>query len=312
MDIPVYLFTGFLESGKTKFIQETLTDKRFHNGEKTLLLLCEEGIEEYDTSAFSGGNVFIETVDKEQLTENYLETLRKKFKAERVIIEYNGMWPMNDLFQNLPKKWIIGQEFMFADANTFVSYNANMRSLVVEKLTTAELVVFNRYNDAVNKMDLHKIVRGVNRRVNIAYERISGDVQYDDIEDPLPFDIEAPSIDIRDEDYALWYRDLSEELAKYNGKKIKFKALVAKHHTLPADTLVVGRQLMTCCIEDIQFAGIICKTDKADTVSNKQWVVVNGELRIENNKLYGNIGPVLYAEEILITTEPNEPVATFY
>ncbi len=312
MDIPVYLFTGFLEAGKTKFIGETLTDKRFHNGERTLLLLCEEGEEEYDTSLYSGGNVFIEAIDKNLLSENNLESLRKKHKAERVIIEYNGMWQMSDLFENLPKKWVIAQEFMFADANTFVSYNANMRSLVVDKLTTAELVVFNRYNDAVDKMELHKIVRGVNRRVNIAYERASGDVEYDDIEDPLPFDINAPLINIKDEDYALWYRDLSEELTKYNGKKIKFKALVAKHHTLPRDTLVVGRQLMTCCIEDIQFAGIICKTNKAESVSNKEWVVVKGELRIENNSLYGNTGPVLYADEILMTTEPNEPVATFY
>ncbi len=312
MDIPVYLFTGFLEAGKTKFIQETLADKRFHNGEKTLLLLCEEGEEEYDSSTFSGGNVFIETIEKEQLNANYLESLRKKHKAERVIIEYNGMWQMSDLFENLPKKWIIGQEFMFADANTFVSYNANMRSLVVDKLTTAELVVFNRYNDAVNKMDLHKIVRGVNRRVNIAYERVSGDVEYDDIEDPLPFDVNAPLIEIKDEDYALWYRDLSEELKNYNGKKVKFKALVAKHHTLPQNTFVVGRQLMTCCIDDIQFAGIICKYNKADILSNKQWVIVKGEIRVENNSLYGSEGPVLYADEVVITTAPDEPVATFY
>ena len=45
--IPVYLFTGFLEGGKTKFIQETLEDGRFNKGEPTLLLVCEEGIEEY-------------------------------------------------------------------------------------------------------------------------------------------------------------------------------------------------------------------------------------------------------------------------
>ena len=51
--IPVYLFLGFLESGKTKFIQETLEDKRFNNGERTLLLVFEEGIEEYDTSRFA-------------------------------------------------------------------------------------------------------------------------------------------------------------------------------------------------------------------------------------------------------------------
>ena len=44
--IPVYLFTGFLEAGKTKFIQETMEDPRFNEGERTLLLICEEGLEE--------------------------------------------------------------------------------------------------------------------------------------------------------------------------------------------------------------------------------------------------------------------------
>ena len=48
--IPVYSFTGFLDSGKTKFIQETLEDERFNAGERTLVLLFEEGEEEYDLS----------------------------------------------------------------------------------------------------------------------------------------------------------------------------------------------------------------------------------------------------------------------
>ena len=48
MEIPVYLFTGFLDSGKTKFIQETLEDVNFNNGEKILLVVCEEGEEEYN------------------------------------------------------------------------------------------------------------------------------------------------------------------------------------------------------------------------------------------------------------------------
>ena len=45
--VPVYLFTGFLESGKTKFAQQTLEDASFNNGDRILLLVCEEGVEEY-------------------------------------------------------------------------------------------------------------------------------------------------------------------------------------------------------------------------------------------------------------------------
>ena len=79
-EVPIYLFTGFLEAGKTKAIQETLEDPRFSDGEKTLLLVCEEGIEEYDLDAIPGGNTYIETIDLEaELTEKTLSRLNKKY-----------------------------------------------------------------------------------------------------------------------------------------------------------------------------------------------------------------------------------------
>lgn len=313
MDIPVYLFTGFLEAGKTKFIQETLEDIRFNNGEKTLLLLCEEGIEEYNPEKFSGENIFIEYIEADMLKADFLEDLRKKHSAERVIIEYNGMWLLKDLFENLPKKWIIAQEFMFADSASFAAFNANMRQFVFDKLSTCELVVFNRYNDNIDKLELHKIVRGVNRRCNIAYENQNGDVIYDDIKDPLPFDVEASNIELKDIDYAIWYRDLTEELEKYDGKTIKFKGLTAKNAKLPKNSFVIGRPVMTCCADDIQFAGLVCDYDKAEFVAAKSWVVITAKISLKKHKAYnGGFGPVLDVSSVSITTEPEEPVATFY
>ena len=135
-EIPVYLFLGFLESGKTKFIQETLEDKRFNNGEKTLLLVCEEGIEEYDFSKYpKKSNVQMRVIEeKDELTEANLLKMMSETKAERVVLEYNGMWLINDLFENMPDGWMINQVMTFIDASTFMNYNANMRSLVVDKL----------------------------------------------------------------------------------------------------------------------------------------------------------------------------------
>lgn len=312
MDIPVYLFTGFLEAGKTKFIQDTLTDIRFNNGERTLLMLCEEGEEEYNPKEFSGENVFIEEITPDMLNEKTLEQLRKKHKAQRVIIEYNGMWKLSDLFENLPRNWIIAQEFMFADATTFEFFNTNMRSLVFEKLQTCELIVFNRFNEECDKMILHKIVRGVNRRCNIAYESTDGSVQYDDIKDPLPFDKNSSTIEIRDTDYALWYRDLTENLASYCGKMVKFKGLVAKNEKVPIGSFVIGRPLMTCCADDIQYAGLVCDWEKAETVLNKSWVMVTAKLELKKHKAYQNVGPVLVATSVAVTTPPENQVAEFY
>ncbi len=313
MDIPVYLFTGFLESGKTKFIQETMEDERFNTGEKTLLLVCEEGIEEYEPERFCSPNVFIEEIeDEDDLNDKFLTSLLKKYSAKRVLVEYNGMWQLKTLFDSLPKNWVIAQEFMFAEATTILNYNQNMRSLVAEKLTTCELVVFNRYNDSVDKLELHKMVRGLNTRCAIAYERADGNVEYDDIEDPLPFDREADIINISDKDYAYFYRDLSENLNFYHNKTAKFKCVVAKNHQLKNNELVIGRHVMTCCVDDIAFAGFILLGDGFNSVSNREWVYVTAKIKVENNRLYGKVGPVLYAVDIAKTSPPEEEVATFY
>lgn len=312
MDIPVYLFTGFLEAGKTKFINETLTDSRFNSGERTLLLLCEEGEIEYTPESFTGENVFIEEIEQDMLDADILQGLCQKHKAERVIIEYNGMWQLKDLFENLPEDWIIAQEFMFADAASFVSFNANMRSLVFDKLSTCELVIFNRFSDECDMMALHKIVRGVNRRCNIAYERADGSVTYDDIKDPLPFDVNAPIIEIKDIDYALWYRDLTEKLEEYNGKTVKFKGLVAKNDKVPKGSFVIGRPLMTCCADDIQYAGIVCDYKNAESIDNKSWVMLTAKIALKKHAAYKSKGPVLEAVSVSITTPPEKQVAEFY
>ena len=311
--IPVYLFTGFLEAGKTKFVQETLEDPRFNQGERTLLLLCEEGVEEYEPDNFSGKNVFIRTLDsQDQLQTETLDGLLRECRAERVLVEYNGMWLLDDLYQRLPEAWVVAQEFLFCDANTFVSYNANMRQLVYDKLKSCELVVFNRYKPSIDQMELHKIVRAANRRCDIAYEAPDGQVTYDDIQDPLPFDLEAPVVDIKDEDYALFYTDLSEDFSKYDGKTLRYKGMVAHSPRLPKDDFVFGRQLMMCCANDIQFTGLICRWPEAASLEKGQWVTVTAHVDVKWHRGYGKKGPVLTVEHLEPAAPPAQPVATFY
>lgn len=311
MEVPVYVFTGFLEAGKTRFIQETLEDKRFNAGDRTLLLLCEEGEEEYAPTRFSSPYVYMQPVeDPSELTQENLTAWLKQNRCSRVIVEYNGMWLLAALFDNLPKNWVIYQEFMFADANTFLAYNANMRSLVVDKLNTCELVVFNRYTDTVDKMALHKIVRGTSRRADIAYESPQGEVEYDDIEDPLPFDVNAPIIQIEDSDYALWYRDMGENMDTYDGKTVCFKGITLKEKQLPAGGFVIGRHVMTCCADDITFAGLVA--DWQGSITDKEWVTVTAEIKIVNHPLYGRRGPVLTVNSLKKSVPPTQEVATFF
>lgn len=312
-DIPVYLFTGFLESGKTKFIQETLEDRRFCNGERTLLLVCEEGEEEYAPEQFADKNVFIRVAaSQEELTADRLSAWLKETRAERVVIEYNGMWLLDVLYGAMPEGWMVYQEFMFADAGTFLTYNANMRQLVYDKLKSCELVVFNRFNGSMDKMEFHKIVRAASRRSDIAYEYVGGKVEYDDIVDPLPFDINAPVVEIGDDDYAEWYRDMSEEPKKYEGKTVRFKCRALVRKKMPEHSFIVGRHVMTCCVQDIQFAGLVCQWDKVDTVKDDSWIVLTAKINFKFHRAYSKKGPVLTYIDSEPCDAPEQPVATFY
>ena len=309
--IPMYVFTGVLEAGKTKFIQETLEDPRFNSGEKTLLLVMEEGEEEYDLSAYPSQNVYVETPDYEELSPDFLENLRKKHNAERVVAELNGMHLAADFYMKTPDSWVIAQEVMFADAQTFQGYNANMRQLVVDKLAGAELVVFNRMTPGCDIMPFHKIARAVNRKIDIMYEYTDGTSQFDEIIDPLPFDINADVIEIHDEDYALFYRDITEEPKKYDGKTVCFKGQVARLRREKEGMFAPGRFVMTCCEADITFMGLPCKFIGSDGLKPRSWVQVKAKVTVQRHPLYKGQGPILTALSVSPASAAAQEVATF-
>ncbi len=312
VQIPVYVFTGFLDSGKTKFIQETLEDERFNAGERTLLLVFEEGEEEYDFSTYPHKNVFLEVLDQQTVTTKQLQQLAKKCKAQRVVAELNGMQLVGDIYSRFPEDWVVAQEVMFADSETFMTYNANMRNLVMDKLVGGQMVVFNRLEPGQDTMPLHKVVRAANRRIDILYDYTDGSTAFDDVEDPLPFDIEAPVIQIKDEDYALWYRDVTEEPEKYHGKTVRFKAQVAMLRRDKNQMFAPGRFVMTCCADDIQFCGVPCKYPSSKELKPREWVMVEAKISAEKHSLYqGELGPVLTAIAVTAAAPAVEDVATF-
>lgn len=312
-EIPVYLFTGFLDAGKTTFIQETLEDPQFNGGEKTLVLLCEEGETELQPLKFASSNVKIVTVEEEeQLTPQFLAGLEKQYGFERAVIEYNGMWLLDNLYGALPQNWVVYQEMAFADARTFLTYNNNMRNLTVDKMKSPEAIVFKYFDSSMDKMEYHKVVRVINRRCQILYEYSKDEVELDNIEDPLPYDINADVIEISDKDYAIWYTDMNEDEAKYYNKTIKVKGRTLLGGGLDDDEFVIGRHIMTCCVEDIQFGGLVAKWTEARSLEHGGWVVMTAVVRKEFNHMYQSEGPVFDVMNVEKVTAPEEEVATFY
>ena len=304
-EIPVYLFVGFLESGKTKFIQETFEDPNFDSGDKTLLLVCEEGEEEYNEKKFAFPGVTLYNLeDKAELNPQNLAKLAKEADAGRVVIEYNGMWQVSEFEKmKLPAGWAIEQKITTVDASTFQMYLTNLKPLFVEMVKGAELVLFNRCEDKKPLAGYRRSVKVVSPQAEVIFEDENGEV--DNIfEDEVPYDLKAPVIEIPREDYGIWYIDMQEHPERYKGKVVEFVAKVMKPKAFPSKVFYPGRMAMTCCADDTSFLGYVCRSAYAPKLNAGDWVKIRAKVRYANLSVYGGEGPVLEAENI----EPAEPI----
>lgn len=302
-EIPVYLFTGFMDSGKTSLIRQTLLEENFGDGAKTLLIVCEDGDEEYDEAELKEANTKMLLVEKEEdFNETLLKNINIQYLPDQVFIEYNGTWKMDKLLETkLPEGWIIVQSLATVDGTSFDMYLSNMRAMIMEQLFQADVVIINRCDDDTPRGKFRRAIKAVNRPAQIVYERADGTI--DEREEELPFDINQDVIEISDADYAIFYMDAQEDYKKYDGKKIKFLGLVYNPEKMKKGVMVPGRFAMTCCIEDVQFLGFKCKYPDSKSIPHKSWINILAEIRVEFAKEYRGKGPVLYP----ISVEPTEP-----
>ena len=312
MEIPVYLFSGFMDSGKSTLIRETLIEGDFCEGGKTLLILCEDGEVEFDESELEKANAQMVMIEEEEeFTAAKLKELQRSCQPSQVFIEYNGTWQMATFLEmELPKDWILVQALATVDASTFEMYQANMRTMMMEQLFAADVVIFNRCNDDTPKGKFRRAVKVVNRRAQIAYEREDGTIDENDMEE-LPYDLNQDIIEITDMDYGIWYMDALEDPKKYEGKKVRFLALVYRPEKMKKEVLVPGRFAMTCCVDDMTFIGFKCKYSKAAEIPHKSWVTVTAEMKSEFALEYRGKGPVLYALDIEPAEKPEDELVYF-
>ncbi|SFG64162.1 TIGR03943 family protein [Lachnospiraceae bacterium C7] len=310
-EVPVYLFTGFMDSGKTSLIEETIFENDFGGGAKGLIIMCEDGDVEYDIEKLKANNIEVTSIDSEiDFSTEKLQEIADKYKPEQVFIEYNGTWHIDSVIDaELPKNWVIVQQLATVDANTFMMYMQNMRAMMQEQLITADVVIFNRTDDNTDRRKFRMNIKSINRKAQIVYERADGTI--DERPEELPYDLDADVIELSDADYAIWYMDAMENYKKYNKKKVKFRALVYNPDKLKAGIFVPGRFAMTCCIEDVTFIGFKCKYDKENELPHKSWIDITAEVKVEFAKEYKGRGPVLYPISIEKAEQPEDELVYF-
>ena len=310
-NVMVYLMTGFLDSGKTQFLNFTLKQDYFQIDGKTLLILCEEGEEEYDPMEMLKYGVVIERVeDQEDLTEEWLEEMDRKHEPDRVVVEYNGMWKVSDFEAlTLPEGWAIEQKLTTVDASTFQMYLTNLKPLFVEMVRDAELVLFNRCEDIKPLAGYRRSVKVVSPQAEVIFEDENGEVE-NIFEDDVPYDLKAPVIEIAKEDYGIWYVDMMEDPDRYKGKVVEFTAKVIKPRSFPSKVFLPGRMAMTCCADDTTFLGYVCRSPYASKLKPGDWIKVRAKVGFANVSVYRGEGPVLEAEHIE-TAQPIEELVYF-
>lgn len=306
---PVYVVNGFLESGKTEFIQFTFEQRYFKIKGKTLLILCEEGETEYEENILKDNNVVLEIIEEqEDFNANSLIELEKKYKPERILIEYNGMWNYKEM--KLPWHWKIEQQITLIDASTFQSYFTNMKSLLAEMLRNSELIIFNRCDGNQDLNMFKRNVKAINQQAEIVFEDENGEI--DEIfEDDLPYNLEDKMLVLDNQGYGIWYLDSLDHIERYLDKTIQFHAMVLKPEGFPNGYFVPGRMAMTCCADDMAFLGFACEYKETKQLKDKQWIKVTATLSKEYFKDYNGEGPVLHAVSIENAKAPKEEVISF-
>lgn len=308
--IPVYVINGFLDSGKTEFINYTIAQPYFQTRGTTLLIVCEEGDVEYDPGLLTKSRTVMEVIeDKEAFTSANLIELEKKYKPKRIIIEWNGMWNAKEM--KLPWHWKVEQQITTIDGSTFSTYFTNMRSLLAEMLRKSELIIMNRCDSIQDKIPSYKRnIKAINQQAEIIFEGKDGEINAT-LEEDLPYDVTKDVIELDDLGYGIWYLDVLDNIGRYVGKKVSYVGMVLRPEKFPDGYFVPGRMAMTCCADDMAFLGYACKYDKAGELKQKDWVKVTAEVKFEYFSDYGQEGPVLHAISVEKTQKPKEEVISF-
>ena len=306
---PVFIINGFLESGKTEFICYTLDQPYFQIKGRTLLILCEEGENEYEEKLLKKSRTDLVLIeDEEEFNTAHLMELEKQYKPERILIEYNGMWNFKNM--KLPFHWRVEQQITTIDASTFPMYYTNMKSLLAEMIRGSEMIIFNRCDGIEDLSSYKRNVKAINQRADIIFEDSEGEINQI-FEDDIPYSLDAPVLELDNEGYGIWYLDSLDHLERYIGKTVQFLAMVMKPKEFPNGYFIPGRMAMTCCAEDMAFLGFACKYAQADKLTDKQWVKVTAKVEKEYFEDYQGEGPVLHAISVEQARAPKETVISF-
>lgn len=293
--VPVFIINGFLESGKTTFIKNAIIKDPKMQKEKVLVIACEEGEVEYENLP---DNMKVHVIDdKEDVRSDVFGKLNEKYKPTFVVIEYNSVWGMQTLYQTpMPKSWGLADQMTIIDATTFESYFNNMKSIFADMLRSSTSVIMNRCTRDDNFKMYKDNIKRTSPQTEIMYVSDTEGIMDIMLEEDLPYKLTDAVIVLDKDTYVTWYIDMIDNPERYEGKVVEYVAQAAKPDYFRKGYFLTGNMVMTCCEDDMQFLGFVCKYDKADMIEEGGYVRVRAEIHTEEAPEYDEErGPVLHA-----------------
>lgn len=301
--LPIFVINGFLEAGKTQFMKFTMQQEYFQTEGNTLLIVCEEGEEEYDKELLESNHTTVKYIDDiSDFTKEKMVEFTKEVDPERILIEWNGLWEQDKI--QIPDIWYVNQMITIYDTSTLDLYikNKDLKAYMGKMLKDSELVICNRADDIDEEIlsTYHLQIKAMAPNAEIIFEGEEGEIT-GDFSINLPYNLDDSKLIIKPEEYGIFYVDAMDRTEKYDGKEVEFVAQVVRPDGIGDDILIPGRRAMTCCEADIQFLGFVCHYKGAKNFKNKDWVKVKGKIKYEMSPQYRAKGPVIYANDILLT-----------
>ena len=309
MTTPVYFVTGFLDSGKTTFIKDTLMNQDWIEDGPTLLLTCEEGEEEFEEEWLDEHGMFLFNIDEpEKLNLTFFQNCEKIYHPAQVILEFNGMWSLQDfLEQRFPENWEVQGVYSTVNGETLNGYLLNMRNVIMNQLVESELIIVNRCTEDTDRAAFRRAIKIQNPIAQLIFEDPEGNI-IPQTEEDLPYDVKAPKIEIDDMDFGIWYVDAYEHPERYVGKEITYLAQLFRPKGMPKTMMIPGRQIMTCCADDVEFYGYPCKAKIPLNFAQRSWAKVTVRFEFESLRMFAPKQPVLYFLGMKPAEKPEEEV----
>ena len=291
--VPLFIVNGLLESGKTTLVKEVVENNVSYQEYNTLLIVSEEGEVEYEKWWLEEYKVHIEVVDSiEDLNIDNLTKLDEKYMPAQIVLELNGFYDLDEI--EFPDYMQVYQIITTIDATTFGVFFPNMKQVFNNLVKYSSLVIFNRSDDIKELGSYRRQIKMFNPECKVAFEGKDGSLT-GMLDEDLPYDITKDEIYFEEEDYPTWYIDVFDHHDKYMGKTIKFKTFIKD---VIENGYVIGRDVMTCCEDDIQFFGYELIDETGSICAIGDAVLLECEVVFEYSDIAGEEVVMLKAKKI--------------